>query len=403
VTVPADDLRAYADLVVRAGANVEPGQAVQIVGLVEHAELVRALVEAAYRAGARRVDHRYDDRVIERARIAGAPDDELDRFSGWIERQYAETVEERRAFIYVDGEPVPEPYAGLDPARVGRFSAARSRLAIVLPASGQVNWVICAWPVPGWAEAIYGTPDTARLWSDLRTILRLDEPDPVAAWRAHMDELDRRSSTINERGFRALRFRGPGTDLSVSLHPDARWSGARFHTKWGREFIPNLPTEEVYTSPDYRGVEGTVACTRPVLISGQVVEGLRLRFQDGRISDVQADRGVEIVREQIGADEGAARLGEIALVDRASRIGATGLVFHDVLFDENATCHMAWGDSILEAFDGLPDSREEQVARGVNRSDVHTDVMIGGPAVTVTGVGADGDEIPVIVDDRWQL
>jgi aminopeptidase len=366
-------------------------------------ELVRALVDAAYRAGARRVDYRYDDRANERSRLAFAPEDDLDRSSAWFQRQYDETVEERRAFIFVVGEPDPEPYAGLDPARVGRYSAARSRLSTPVIASGEVNWVICACPLPRWAEEVYGTPDVSLLWGDLRTILRLDEPDPVAAWHAHMDELERRSASINQRNFRGLRFRGPGTDLTVTLHPDARWSGARFHTNWGRQFIPNLPTEEVYTSPDYRGVEGNVSCTRPVLVSGQIVEGLRLRFEDGRIVDVQADRGAEIVRDQIRADEGACRLGEVALVDCASRIGHTGRVFHDVLLDENATCHMAWGDSILEAFDDLSESREEQIARGINRSDIHTDVMIGGPEVTVSGVAPDGTETPVIVEDEWRL
>jgi aminopeptidase len=403
VTIPDADLTAYADLVVKVGANVQEGQAVVVSGLVEHAPLMRALVDSAYRAGARRVDPRYEDRIADRSRLALAPDADVDAFAGWYEQLFAETVEERCAFIHVVGEPDPEPYAGLDPARVGRLGTARSRLSLPLVTSAEVNWVICSCPLPQWAEHVYGEPDTTRLWRDLRTILRLDEPDPVAAWEAHMSELDRRSASINDAGLEALHFRGPGTDLLVPLHADARWSGARFRTRWGRSFIPNLPTEEVYTTPDFRGVEGTVRCTRPALISGQVVEGLELRFAGGTIEHVSAARGAQIVEEQLRADEGARRLGEIALVDRASRIGQTGRVFHEVLLDENATCHMAWGGAILEAFDDLPESPEEQAARGINRSGIHTDVMIGGPEVAVTGVGRDGAEVPVIVDDSWQL
>jgi aminopeptidase len=259
-------------------------------------------------------------------------------------------------------------------------------------------------PVPGWAQRVYGDPDLGPLWADLRFALRLDEDDPAAAWQARLDELTAQAARLNEAAFTAVRFRGEGTDLLVTLHPDSLWEAARYVTPWGIPFVPNLPTEEIFTTPDFRGVEGTVATTKPVLINGVRVEGLVLRFEAGRIVDVAARTGAGAVRAQIAVDDGARRLGEVSLVDASSRIGRSHRIFKDTLLDENAACHIAWGVSCYETLgEHLPATNEERIARGVNMSRIHQDVMIGGPGVAVFGVTKEGSEVPVLLRERWQL
>jgi aminopeptidase len=209
---------------------------------------------------------------------------------------------------------------------------------------------------------------------------------------------------MDEHRFDKIRFRGPGTDLTVGLHAGSRWRSAQESTHWGRSFVPNLPTEEIFTTPDARRTEGHVRSTYPLLAQGKVVEGLELTFEGGRIVDVQASKGAEIVRGQVESDDGAAMLGEVALVDGTSRVGKSGIVFVDTLFDENATAHIAYGQGFPFAVDGAEDmSPEEQHANGVSHSSIHTDLMIGGPEVDVDGITADGEEVPIIRADAWQL
>ena len=269
---------------------------------------------------------------------------------------------------------------------------------------GQIPWTVVPGVCPGLARTILGTPDVERLWELLASILRLDRPDPQSAWRAHLARLRDRASLLQERNFAALRFRGGGTDLNVALLAGARWVTVSSETRWGQPFVFNLPTEEVFTTPDHRYTEGVVRITRPLQLSrvGRV-EGLTLRFEQGRIVEVDAARGAERVRAQLTTDEGAARLGEVALVDGASPVGQSGIVFGHGLIDENATSHIAWGTAYPDTMPNLPESREEQIALGFNRSEIHEDAMIGGPEVDVFGVEHDGSEIPVITADRWVL
>jgi aminopeptidase len=268
--------------------------------------------------------------------------------------------------------------------------------------SGDITWTIVPFPTAGWAGEVLGEPDVDRLWDALAHAVRLDEPDPVAAWESHLAELERRCRSLDALGLDAVRFTGPGTALTVGLAAFSAWRyGA--NEALGRRSVPNMPTEEVLTTPARLRTEGTVRATRPLNLQGAAVRDLELRFEDGRIVDVRASAGAEIVRDQIATDEGAALLGEVALV-AGSRVGDTGLTFCNTLLDENAACHIAFGNSAGAVSDeaaALDPVR--QLKLGVNQSAVHTDIPIGGPEVAVDGITHAGEFVPLIRDDVWLL
>jgi len=402
--VTADErLRRYAELAVRVGANVQQGQDVVVTCLVEHAEITREIVREAYRAGAKHVVVLYSDLHLRRAAVELGPEEEL----GWSPPYVLDWVRrwdrENPAVISLTGNPNPDLLADLDPALVGRAEPKELRLALLENVRGRhVNWVIVAAPNEGWARQVFGEPDIERLWAAVATATRLDEPDPVAAWRAHAQRLQSRADALNARGFDALSFRGPGTDLTVGLLPAAHWECATFETASGIEHVPNLPTEEVFTSPDWRRTEGVVRSTYPLVTAGTRVSGLEVRFEQGKIVEVGADSGAEIIRTQLATDEQAPYLGEVALVDGSSPVKQSGLVFCDTLFDENATCHIAFGDGLPETL-GRDIPREELLERGVNVAGIHVDFMIGGAEVDVDGLDTEGNATPVIRGDVWQL
>jgi aminopeptidase len=395
----------YAELAVRIGANVAEGQLVDVWGLVEHAPLMRAVTRAAYGAGARWVDVHYLDQHVKRAMIELGGDEILTWTPPWLLERARTMGREHAAAIVVTGDPEPELLSDLDGQRVGK--ARMKELAeenLRQTNERLVNWTIVAFPNEGWARTVFGEPDVERLWEQVARAVRLDEPDPVAAWREHMETLVARAARLTELGLDSVRFRGPGTDLTLGLLPESTWCAALFETVWGRPHIPNMPTEEVYTSPDFRRTEGVVRSTRPLAILGTIVRDLEIRFEGGRAVDVQASAGADVVRSQLETDEAAPFLGEVALVDGGSRVGQTGLTFFDTLFDENASCHIAYGDAILSTVRGAEGlSPEERTSRGINHSAIHTDFMIGGPEVEVDAIRGDGSEIEIIRNDQWLL
>ena len=400
-----DRLQSLAQLAVEVGANVAEGQYVLVMGLVEHAPLARAIAEAAYDAGARYVDVSYIDQHVRRAMIEKGPDEALEWSPPWSVKRLEDLGDEHGALISITGDPEPEILADLDQARVGRarpVKISEAHLRNVM--ESRINWTIVSYPNEGWAETVFGEPDVDRLWQDVERAVRLDEPDPVAAWKAHIERLDARCVALNERRFDAIRFRGPGTDLLVGLNKSSRWASGSSETVFGRRHVPNVPTEEVFTTPDWRRTEGTVRSTMPLALPGNIIRDLEVRFENGRVVDVKASTGEEYVRTQIAADEGAARLGEVALVDGTSRVGQIGHIFFNTLFDENATCHIAYGRGIAYCVDGSSELDEAaQLEAGVNQSTVHTDFMIGGPEVDVDGVTESGEIVPLIHNDEWQL
>ena len=398
-------LRRSAELAVRVGANVQAGQPVGIWALVEHAPVARAVAREAYRAGAKSVHVQYVDRYVRRASIEFGPEEELGKTPQHVIDWIAGFAETNTAFIQLTGDPNPNVFAGLDARRVGLSEAMDYRRAWVSHvATRAVNWTIVSAPTEGWAATVFGEPDLERLWGAVATATRLDQPDPVAAWNDHVARLKARAAGLNERRFDAIRFRGPGTDLTVGLLPESRFLCATFETRAGLEHLPNVPTEEVFTSPDWRRAEGHVRSTYPLAVGGVVVNDLEVRFEGGRIVDAKASSGLEVIEKQLATDDQARFLGEVALVDGSSAVKRTGLVFQDTLFDENATCHIAFGNGLPMCVEGADGKMGDDLLEvGVNASGAHTDFMIGGPEIEVDGLTSSGEAVPIIRDDVWQL
>jgi aminopeptidase len=403
--VPADDdrLHRYAQLAVQVGLNLQPGQTLGVNALLEHAPLARTIARAAYVAGARYVDVHYADQHVRRAHIESATDADLGFSPPWQVERYDELGRIGGALIAISGNPEPELYADLDGERVGNARMRELAEASLRLTDGLVNWAIVAYPNEGWAETVFGEPDVERLWEAVGHAVRLDTPDPVAAWREHIARLKERAAALNERTFDRLRYRGPGTALEIGLHAASEWQAASDISN-GIEHVANMPTEEVFTTPDCRRVEGTVRSTLPLQIQGNIVRDLEIRFENGRAVDVRAASGEDVMRTHVATDDGAARLGEVALVDGHSAVGETGLVFYDTLFDENAASHIALGAPILQAVPWAADlDPEERIGRGVNHSSIHTDFMIGSNELEVDGVTASGETVPILRNGDWLL
>ncbi|MFL5926622.1 MAG: aminopeptidase [Gaiellaceae bacterium] len=387
----------YAELAVRVGANVQPGQLVDVVAQVEHAAVARAVAREAYEAGAAYVDVYYSDQHIRRALIEFAADDLLSWTPPWLLNRVKEVGRERAAVVALTGDAEPELLADLPGERVGRARMVEINEESTRQVNEQLNnWTVVGVPTAGWASQMFGEPDVERLWKTVEYAVRLDEDDPVAAWREHVGRVGARARALNELRVDAIHFKGPGTDLRVGLLPESRWQGVESQTAEGITYVANMPTEEIFTTPDLRRTEGVVRSTRPLALYGRIVKGLALRFENGRIVHVSAETGADVIEGQLKSDEKAAYLGEVALVDGTSRIGRTGLTFFDTLFDENATCHVAFGSAYAEAVEG-------GLIDGVNVSSVHTDFMVGGPEVDVDAITRDGTVVPLLRNDLWQL
>lgn len=394
-------LERFAELLVGFGANVQPGQIVAVSSEIGKEPLTRAIAAAAYRAGATFVDVTYADPWVRRARIEHGSDAALETVPSWIGERILALGEQRCARVALTGPTAPRLLEDLDPARVGADRAQALREAGKVLNDRTTNWTIGPCPTLGWARLVHpqldGEAALARLWEQIVHVCRLDEPDPVAAWRERMAQLRSAAERLTAARFDAIHFSGPGTDLTVGLLPSSQWLSAAFETVDGVAHIPNLPSEEVFTTPDPARVDGVVRATKPLQLAGATIEGLTVRFEGGRAVAIDADSGADVLRSMTAHDDGAARLGEVALVDGSGRIGPLDTVFYDTLLDENAASHIALGQSFEFA---LGDKADVERA---NTSMVHIDFMIGGDDVDVTGITRDGDRRPVLRSGAWQL
>src|SRR5919202_972118 len=389
-----------ADLAVGFAANVQRGQIVAIRAEIGKEEMVRALAASAYRHGAKFVDPFYFDMHVKRARILHADEDTLDFVPSWYGERLLELGRQRCARIGIAGPATPGLLDDLDPARAGRDLLPALKETGVVVNEATTNWTIVPFPTRAWAERVHPDvpPDEAfdRLAREIVHVCRLDEPDPIAAWRERSETLVGVAERLSGRRFSALRFRGEGTDLTVGLLPTTLFLAAKFTTADGIEHMPNLPSEEVFGAPDPQRTDGVVRATKPLVVAGSIVRGLEVQFRDGRAVRIDADEGADILRGYAARDEGASRLGEVALVDGEGRIGKLGTTFFDTLLDENAASHIALG----RAYDFT--AGEEDRAR-VNQSAIHVDFMIGGDDVDVDGIEDGGAEVPVLRGGAWQL
>jgi aminopeptidase len=389
-----------ADLAIGFGCNLQEGQVLAISGEPGKERLIRALADSAYRRGAKFVDVGWFDPYVKRARIQHAADDTLDYVPPWLGERVLQLGEMHAARVALSGPVTPGLLEDLDPVRAGRDRLPSVKEAGKVVNDRTTNWTIVPCTSVEWAGLVHpdlsGDDALAKLDEQIVHVLRLDEEDPIAAWRERADTLVSAARTLTGRAFDALHYEGPGTDLTIGLLPGAAWKAARFETVDGVVHMPNLPTEEVFTSPDPARADGHVTSTKPlVLIDGTVVRGLRVRFEGGRAVQVDADSAQDVMRTIVGRDEGAARLGEVALVDGEGRIGRLDTVFYDTLLDENAASHIAFG----QGFPFLAGDREGDV----NESAIHIDFMIGSEELKITGITADGERVPVLHRGAWQI
>lgn len=405
---PTEMLDKLAETAVRTGLGLKPGQHVVLTGSTEALPLIRRIVAEAYKAGAHLVTPLISDDEITLARYAHAPDAAFDDAAGWLFEGLGQAFGDNTARLHIAGDN-PMLLASENPDHVARAARAQSKAskpAMKRIAGFETNWNIVAYPGRSWAQQVF--PDLsaddaqAKLAEAIFAASRVDQADPVAAWKAHNANLAARRDWLNDRRFAALHFRGHGTDLRVGLADGHLWAGGAAKAKNGITCNPNIPTEEVFTTPHAMKVDGVARATKPLAYQGNVIKNIEVRFEAGRIVEAKADTAESAFQSLIDTDDGARRLGEVALVPHASPISESGVLFYNTLFDENAACHIALGNCYSECFEHSETLSDDDVkAAGGNSSFVHVDWMIGGPETEIDGINTDGTVTPVFRGGNW--
>jgi aminopeptidase len=393
---PVDRL---AQLCVDYAVNLQRGQVLQVNAEYGQEQIARAVAARAYQRGARFVDVWYFDPHIKRARLEYADEETLSYVPPWYARRSLARSDDRGALISIAGAVTPGLLDDLDPRRLGKDLLPRIKENFEVINARTSNWLVMPGPNDGWARQVYPDADDAltQLWEEVAHVCRLDVEDPEAAWRERFAQTGAVGARLTALELDAVHFEGPGTDLTVGLFPTSCWRNANESTVDGVDFVPNLPSEELTATPDPARAEGVVSSTRPlVLADGTTIDGIEARFEGGVAVSIDARKGAEALRGRTSVDEGARRLGEVALVDREGRIGPLGTVFYNTLLDENAASHLAFGGA-YETLVG-----DEDVPR-INRSELHLDFMIGSDEVAVTGVTRDGTRVPILREGTWQV
>lgn len=403
-------LAAYARLIVRSGANVQPGQTVMLVIAVDQAPFAELLTEECYRAGAKKVNLEWQCDGVSRLHYQYAEQETLSRVLPWEEAKAAQMTEDLPCRIFIESED-PDAMAGISPEKLSAVGQARAR--VLKPyrdaIDGRHQWTIAAIPSEKWARKCFpeDTPERAmeKLWNAVLRTVRIDgEKDPVALWQAHTDYISEKAAWLNAQGFASLRYHSlNGTDFEVSLIPGARWEGAAaVNARNGARYIPNMPTEEIFTSPLAGKCEGTLVATKPLSWNSQLIENFSIRFENGRAVSCKAEKGQALLEKMLKMDECSDMLGEVALVPKESPVNRCGFLFYETLFDENACCHVALGAGFKEVLPGGDDlTPAEAQERGVNDSIIHVDFMVGSDDLSIDGVKADGSLVPIFRNGTW--
>ncbi|HET6169207.1 MAG TPA: aminopeptidase [Terracidiphilus sp.] len=403
-----EKLDLLAEVAVKVGLGLQPGQELLMTASLDSLALARRITEHAYRAGASLVTTLFTDDESTLARYRFAPDESFDRAAKWLYDGMGEAFKSGSARLAIAGAN-PALLANQDPDKVGRANRAVSkayRPALELITRHAINWTIVASATPSWAAAMFPneTPEAAlaKLWDAIFYTTRLDAPDPVATWKAHDAVLQKRAAIMNEKRYSWLQYKGPGTDFRLGLSDDHLWLGGGTTAGNGIYCIANMPTEEIFTTPHKDRAEGTVTATKPLSHQGTMIEGIQVRFEGGRIIDARASRGQEVLQKLIDTDDGARRLGEVALVPHSSPIAASGLIFLNTLFDENAASHIALGQAYSSCLrEGDKMTPEELAAHGANDSLIHVDWMIGSAELDIDGITAAGVAEPLMRKGEW--
>jgi aminopeptidase len=396
------------EVAIRIGLQLQEGQDLVMTAPVAALPLVRRITEHAYKAGAGLVTTFLSDEETTLARYRHGHDQSFDRAAGWLYEGLAKAFDSNAARLAIAGDN-PLLLSGQDPAKVARANRANStayKPALERIVNFDINWTIVSYPNPSWARTVFPElPEdvaVARLADAIFAASRINEDDPVSAWRAHNAALHARTAWLNEHRFAALHFRGPGTDLTVGLADGHLWQGGASTAKNGITCNPNIPSEEVFTTPHARRVEGHVRSTKPLSHQGTLIEDIEVRFEGGRIVEAKARTGSEVLTKVLDTDEGASRLGEVALVPNSSPISKSGLLFYNTLFDENAACHIALGQCYTKCFvDGASLTPEQVSAQGGNQSLIHIDWMIGSGEIDIDGLKDNGGTVPVMRQGEW--
>lgn len=401
-------LEKLAEVAVKVGLQLQRDQDLVMTAPLAALPLVRLITKHAYMAGAGLVTTFYSDEETTLARYAHAPDASFDKASGWLYEGMAKAYANGAARLAIAGDN-PLLLASQDPAKVARANKANSmayKPALEKISNFDINWNIVSYPNPSWAKIVFpGVPEeeaVRRLAEAIFAASRVDVADPITAWAEHNANLKKRSGWLNGERFSALHFTGPGTDLTVGLADGHEWHGGASVARNGVTCNPNIPTEEVFTTPHALKVEGHVSSTKPLSHQGTLIDNIQVRFEGGRIVEAKASRGEEVLNKVLDTDEGARRLGEVALVPHSSPISASGILFYNTLFDENASCHIALGQCYSKCFlDGATLSQEQIAAQGGNSSLIHIDWMIGSDKIDIDGIKADGARVPVMRKGEW--
>ena len=397
-----------AQVAIKVGLQLAEGQDLLMTAPMSAAPLVRRITEHAYKAGAGLVTTIYSDEEATLARYKYANDKSFDKGAAWLYAGMAEAFKANTARLAISGDN-PMMLAGQDPDKVSRANRANSaayKPALQLITGFDINWNIVSYPNAAWAKLMFPNDSeevaVGKLADAIFKASRVDVDDPIAAWKEHNANLKQRWTWLNGKNFAALKYTGPGTDLTIGLADGHRWKGGASEAKNGITCNPNIPTEEVFTTPHRLRVEGTVSSTKPLSHNGTLIEGMQARFEGGKLVELKASKGQDIFNRVLDTDEGARRLGEVALVPHSSPISASGLLFYNTLYDENASSHIAMGQCYADCFvDGKNLTQDQIFAQGGNTSNIHIDWMIGSDKIDIDGVHADGSTEPVMRKGEW--